>query len=777
MLNRFRLISVLALGSLQAACAAEDHFELGETENAIDLTGLGTPPTDAPILLPADPPPRICPSEAEYPARTVQIRSASQISTLVADIQVPNTTILLGPDLVFDFSGKEGQSLLPLVVGPCVTVKSVAAFPPRIPPRRPIDPIDVAHARTFAGFNRDIPPIGDIPPIDASLDVDWTEQSARTAHSRGPLFKFGPHRTDETTGEPVANNVLFIISCPAGDDTPSDNVRLSGFRIEGPSQGQQTDDDIGIKVNRCLNVELSNLEISGFGKAAIYVDDEYIITPEVDLGQTQGNNWPGHRISGPEQVRIFGNYLHHNQHPSVDGHAAGYGVDVGTGAWAQVYENLFDFNRHAITASWDAGGYDALRNLILKGGGVHDTTFGWNTHQLDIHGRDNPWYDSDYKGGPASVRSNFFENSVQYLADTALYVRGTPRVLVNIDDNVFAHPGLENDDLFDDAVTIWDRDDLGDTIKIGPNNVKNYDTYLRSDVCDFDGDGMDDLFLATGRTWWFSSMGEFPWTYLSARHETIDKVRLGYFDTDKNCDVITESGGHWWMASAGVGAWQDLGSFGVPLNDVRFGHFDPSARDHRAGATKRTTHAFSRGPNGEWNIRGIFGDPSWHYIGGSGYALSQLNFGDFDGDGVTDVLGYKNGKWAYSSAGRTTWIPLNTALSDNPASLHVVDLNNNNIDDLVRLEVQTGYVGTVPLITFTWWVSDDGRTAWRKISTQGFPAITTDGVSARAFVGRFGVAPGGGTLVTGYDRRGYFYSEAEIARGAPPSWTTSLFSY
>jgi hypothetical protein len=27
--------------------------------------------------------------------------------------------------------------------------------------------------------------------------------------------------------------------------------------------------------------------------------------------------------------------------------------------------------------------------------------------------------------------------------------------------------------------------------------------------CDFDGDGIDDLFLATGETWWYSSSGKF----------------------------------------------------------------------------------------------------------------------------------------------------------------------------------------------------------------------------------------------------------------------------
>jgi hypothetical protein len=759
MLDRLQIFTILTLCSLQAACGRKDQPEPAEAEGAVDSQDAFIVPPTPPI--PVGPPARVCPPEKDFPIRTVEIRSADQRDTLVADIQVPNTTILLGPDLVFDFSAIEGQALLPLRVGPCVTVKSVAAFPPDIPP--PEDP-DVGDAF--------VPP--PIEPIDV-LEVDWTEQSGRTSHSRGPLFKFGPHLVDEMTGDPVANQVFFLIACIPNDDTPSDNVRLSGFRIEGPSQGQQSFGDIGIKVDRCLNVELSNLEISGFGEAAISVQDEYIITPEVDLGQTQGSNFPGHRISGPEQVRIFGNYLHHNQHPSSGGHAAGYGVVVGTGAWAQIYENLFDFNRHATSSTWDAGGYDAHHNLISKGGGYHRTILGkdFYTHQLDIHGHDDPWYTGEYKGGEAGVKFNFSENSVQYRRDTALYVRGTPRMSVLIDGNVFAHPGLEADDLFDDAITIWDRDDIGDTIILGNDNVADYDSYLRSSVCDFDGDGIDDLFLATGRTWWFSSMGEFPWTYLSARHETIDEVRLGYFDMGNKCDVLTEDGGNWWLSSGGIEWWQDLGSFGVPFEEVRFGRFDPAARDHRPGVTKRTTHAFWRGPNGEWNIRGVFDDPDWHYIGGSGFSLDQLNFGDFNGDGVTDILGYENGKWAYSDAGRSPWIPLNNALSNNPASLAIVDLDNNNIDDVLGLRVQPNLSGTK--LTFTWWVSDDGRTPWRMLSSKTFP-LEVGGLPVMAFVGRFGVSPGGGTLITGTDRKGYFFSEAEIAHGRSPSWT-SLFAY
>jgi hypothetical protein len=44
------------------------------------------------------------------------------------------------------------------------------------------------------------------------------------------------------------------------------------------------------------------------------------------------------------------------------------------------------------------------------------------------------------------------------------------------------------------------------------------------------------------------------------------------------------------------------------------------------------------------------------------------------------------------------------------------------------------------------------------------------------FAGRFGVAPGGGTMVIDPNRIGHFYSPAEAARGASPDWTSTVAS-
>ncbi|EHK53773.1 FG-GAP repeat domain-containing protein [Allomesorhizobium alhagi] len=700
---------------------------------------------------------------------TVEIREANpaidkakhdEMRQLLFDkAQQANATILLGPNVTIDFSDAPG--LVPVGFGPCVTVKSVAAFPPANSGQ--------IFSRTAPALARRLGP-GDVVDLsDLTLEQPRPELpvgSARTPSSPGPLLKFGKHARD------VASSFLSI-RCDVGDDTPSDHVHLSGFRVEGPSRGQQTVDQFGIFIFRCLDIEISNMEIAGWGGAAIRVLDDGGHGP----GQEPPSNRPGDRIGRPEQVRILNNYIHHNQHESSeenDGdsnpftqHAAGYGVDVHHGAWAQITENLFDFNRHAIASSGHAGGYDATRNLVLKGGGYHGRMFNTWTHIFDIHGTGC----IAYSCGQAAVQSWFTDNAFQYRNDNAIKIRGKPHVAAYIRGNVFPHEGLE-DDWGDDAIALQTTQN----VDIGAGNIIETDTYGRYGVCDFDADGIDDLFLATRAGFWFSSFGEFPWAYLGPQKDKLSDIRLGYFDADQRCDVLAEDRGAWVISSGGRGRWHPIGSFGARLADVAFGQFDPNKRDHRPGVTRRTTHAFMRGADGQWFVTSL-AQPDWQPVQSSGKPMGELRFGDFTGDGVTDVLSVDGGRWAISESARGTWRRLNQHHGDAVRSLFIADLNHNNIDDLIRLEVIGGAAAGSGAAKLTWWVSDDGRGRWRRLKTYNFQAIFEGRLpSLFGLAGRFGAAPGGGVLVGDFKRIGHFFSEAEIAAGASPDWT-STFEY
>jgi hypothetical protein len=614
----------------------------------------------------------------------------------------PHTTILLGPNVVLDFSGIPDASL-PIKINRCVTIRSVAWFGASpadltIQPDRAVIsrtgpaplPAPAARGAAIARGRADGPAIdlrgGTIgvftPPGPRAIP------EARSSTSPGPLLKFGPHRRS-------GDKVFFEARCFAGVPDQADHIRISGFRIFGPSMGQQEAGDKGILINQCVDIDITNMEVAGFGGEAIRVQDsssEYFNPPILaEAWQLRGIegvckeppfNGPQGRIGSPDQVRIVGNYIHNNQQPRTitEGHAGGYGVEVTAGAYARISQNLFSANRHSIAAGGTMGGYEATQNLVLRYGGIHfDTLITIHTHAFDIHGTG----DNGFRGW-AGARTTYSFNAFQYDNGNAIKVRGSPRCGIEISNNVFPHHGLEKD-WGADAVALQYREDIG-AIKLGPNNRLDTQTYGQYGVCDFDGDGIDDLFLPTGVSWWFSGMGEFPWRFLSLRNERLSQLRFGYFDADDKCDVVTESNGAWMMSSGGTGQWFRLGQVFAPFDQVAFGRFDLSQRDHRPGATRRTTHAFWRTPNGQWKITTLTGPgQGWKDVASSGFPMSALRFGDFNGDGVTDVLAVEGGHWAISSGAAASWSRLNRTLNDDVSKLYIADIDNNNKDDLIRM--------------------------------------------------------------------------------------------
>jgi hypothetical protein len=325
-------------------------------------------------------------------------------------------------------------------------------------------------------------------------------------------------------------------------------ARITGLRIQGhlsidPPGISGSDDDSSIGISIAFEsrgpspIEIDHNEIYGWSGAGVQV-----------LGQ---QNWPfpiamefddAAKLllygSNPEPAYIHDNYIHNNLHSGK----MGYGVVMGRdGAHALIERNVFDWNRHAIAGDGaDNSGYRAYRNLVLPHGGNDAWLAGvWQyTHMFDMHGQSSYCLQGflDRDCGTAGYDIDIQYNSFLYTAGLAIKVRGTPQLLpygALIRSNVFAHPVLVDGITSDGAVDwteggVW----LGNDNQVGvtPSAVS---------ACDFDGDGVNDLFLTTGQTWWYSSAGTGPWTYLNASTLSLQHgdVSLGYFDGDNLCDV------------------------------------------------------------------------------------------------------------------------------------------------------------------------------------------------------------------------------------------------
>jgi len=280
-------------------------------------------------------------------------------------------------------------------------------------------------------------------------------------------------------------------------EVQGEKVRITGLRIQGPDMGAADGDnnlERGIVIYPPASVEIDHNELSGWSGAAIQVRNGDVPTGFLN----------------PQANRIHDNYIHHNQHVGTHG----YGVDIQDGAWASIERNVFDWNRHAIAGDGsDGSGYEANENLVLQHGGLHRWIpfpgFWTHTHQFDMHGQDNCgirsiFSDTQFNCGTAGHSAFIRRNPFLYTEAEAIQLRGTPQLRpygMFVESNVFAHGNS------DDAVT---QNESG--LRLG-NNLYGVNGSAKLGSCDFDADGIDDTFMATGATWWFSSGGEMHWTF------------------------------------------------------------------------------------------------------------------------------------------------------------------------------------------------------------------------------------------------------------------------
>ena len=266
----------------------------------------------------------------------------------------------------------------------------------------------------------------------------------------------------------------------------------------------------------------------------------------------------------------------------------------------------------------------------------------------------------------------------------------------------------------------------------------------------FDDNAQIDVFSrqADGR-WRFSSGGVASWLNLNIDPAPLSELALGDFDGDGFSDVFNRMpSGQWRYSSRGLAGWVNLASDPLPLSDLRFGDFDGDNR----------TDVFSIGPGGipRYSSGGV---APWQNLtpGGPPTAtptptptavppttpITALAFGDFDGDGVTDVFRSNGGQWQFSARGVGEWV--NLAFDPLPLSeLRFGDFNGDCITDVFSIAPDG-----------RWRYSAGGRTPWIDLAIDNLPVgdlrfgdFDGDGrtdLFSRAADGRWRYSSGGAT--------------------------------
>jgi hypothetical protein len=152
----------------------------------------------------------------------------------------------------------------------------------------------------------------------------------------------------------------------------------------------------------------------------------------------------------------------------------------------------------------------------------------------------------------------------------------------------------------------------------------------------------------------------------------------------------------WQLSAGGNSNWQDIAPYTYDVSELGFGDFDGDGKTDVFRATGYRWY-ISPGGTGRWVAKSL-----------SGTQLPGIGFGDFDGDGRTDVFTNNSGVWQFSSAASGGWQTLNTSAYDVP-DLRFGDFNGDGRTDVFRTNGSQ------------WYVSWGGRTAWTALASATMP--------------------------------------------------------
>ncbi len=424
------------------------------------------------------------------------------------------------------------------------------------------------------------------------------------------------------------------------------SARVTGLRLRGQTSDPNCGNELG-NDSSAIRVDIDSFP----NLSRTWID-------RLDIGY-----WHGHAVdvSGPSALsqkcpeetppfprtpllRVVDNFVHHNTN---------YGVVTGQGAFVLDQGNVF-YRQGAHSIAADPvilTGYNAYDNLVLQDTRVHD---------IDMHGSESG-EESHWQGG---ISGDYFDvgwNTILPNRHINIDVRGTPCRFAAFHDNVFTQSksaAIENHSTT--PLVFWS------------NHFSTQNPMSDLAVGDFDGDGLDDVFVGTGAGWYFSSGGQSEWRFLNRRPEHASQLRFGDFDGDGRTDVIALHGAIIDISWGGLSPWQSINVTAWPISEIAVGDFDG---DRMADLFLTTGAEWFYAPGGR----------NWTPFGSSKVHTYDLRFGDFTHEGHTQILRISTShEWQLVRNVRDMWESLGSAGNATLAGVVVGDFNGDGFADVAR---------------------------------------------------------------------------------------------